>query len=456
MASAAANVFAPVHVLKGDVQFKPYQKGVALCLSGGGYRAMLFHLGSIIRLNELGTLSKVRRVSSVSGGSIVAAQLGLQWQKLNWENGKATNLEQLVVNPIRELAGKTLDSNWKTVLAELGAVGLGTTDEVIKIFKKLFKSESKSSFFSNHFPIGAGVQVSKLYQELLFQGATLQDLPDQPSFFINATNLQTGNLWIFSKAKMGDSKIGFIASPTVKLADAVAASSAFPPVLSPFILKLNGDEVWQPGGTHIEELGVEHETFGEQYDESLVDEMDEELDKELKSTEFKKRIFLTDGGAYDNLGIETSWKRFYKILISDGGAHISTQISPATELVFQGIRVADVMNAQVRMLRKRQVIGSLKLTKSRVGAYWSIRGELTEKSDAQPLNPKLLQCPLDQVHRLAHEPTRLRAMQPQIIDWLINWGYAKCDGIVRGYASEFVDANPPNPIFPSKNQGIGA
>ncbi len=45
-----------------------FSEGVALCLSGGGYRAMLFHLGAIIRLNELGGLKTLARVSSVSGG----------------------------------------------------------------------------------------------------------------------------------------------------------------------------------------------------------------------------------------------------------------------------------------------------------------------------------------------------------------------------------------------------
>src|SRR5262245_28221555 len=52
-----------------DLSFKP---GIALCLSGGGYRAMLFHLGALWRLNEAGLLSQLKRISSVSGGSITA------------------------------------------------------------------------------------------------------------------------------------------------------------------------------------------------------------------------------------------------------------------------------------------------------------------------------------------------------------------------------------------------
>ena len=46
--------------------------GIALCLSGGGYRAMIFHLGALWRLNQLGFLKNLSRVSSVSGGSITA------------------------------------------------------------------------------------------------------------------------------------------------------------------------------------------------------------------------------------------------------------------------------------------------------------------------------------------------------------------------------------------------
>jgi NTE family protein len=43
------------------------EPGIALALSGGGFRAMLFHAGALMRLNELGVLSRVARISSVSG-----------------------------------------------------------------------------------------------------------------------------------------------------------------------------------------------------------------------------------------------------------------------------------------------------------------------------------------------------------------------------------------------------
>src|SRR5215467_6566845 len=60
-------------------------QGTALCLSGGGYRAMVFHLGALWRLNELGMLRGLARVSSVSGGSITAALLGSRWRELDFD-----------------------------------------------------------------------------------------------------------------------------------------------------------------------------------------------------------------------------------------------------------------------------------------------------------------------------------------------------------------------------------
>src|SRR3954470_17475209 len=81
----------------------------ALCLSGGGYRAMLFHVGAICRLNELGYLPRLARISSVSGGSITAGVLGMNWGALTFEDGRATNLDRLLVEPIRRLASRTID-----------------------------------------------------------------------------------------------------------------------------------------------------------------------------------------------------------------------------------------------------------------------------------------------------------------------------------------------------------
>ena len=81
------------------------QRGVALCLSGGGSRAALFHLGVVIRrLNETGVLSQVNTITSVSGGSIFAAHLAAKVASPGPPPEiRSPNFEALVVPGLRSL-----------------------------------------------------------------------------------------------------------------------------------------------------------------------------------------------------------------------------------------------------------------------------------------------------------------------------------------------------------------
>src|SRR5437660_640190 len=82
---------------------------ISLFLFGAGYRAMLFHLGALRRLNELGLLPKLTKLSSVSGGSIVAGRLAATWRSLEFEaNGVAKNFAKLMVPSLCDLAAITL------------------------------------------------------------------------------------------------------------------------------------------------------------------------------------------------------------------------------------------------------------------------------------------------------------------------------------------------------------
>ena len=84
--------------------------GVALCLSGGGYRAMLFHVGVVWRLHEAGWLQRIDRVSSVSGGSITSGVLALAWTKLSQSADRKKAFQDLVVAPVRKMAGTSIDT----------------------------------------------------------------------------------------------------------------------------------------------------------------------------------------------------------------------------------------------------------------------------------------------------------------------------------------------------------
>jgi NTE family protein len=186
---------------------EPMDKGIALALSGGGFRATLFHLGSLWRLNELGYLPKLDRVSSVSGGSITSGVLGLHWNQLNIVNQVASKFNEVVVAPLRNFCSKDIDAP---------AIGEGALLP--------WKSVSDA--------------IQEEYNEHLFKKAILQDLPDKPRFVFNTTNFQTGNSFRFSKPYAGDYRLGLLKDPEYSLALAVTASSAFPPFLSPVILSI--------------------------------------------------------------------------------------------------------------------------------------------------------------------------------------------------------------------------
>jgi len=354
---------APVRFIPGDEQKAP-QAGIALCLSGGGYRAMLFHLGALWRLNELAYLPRLARISSVSGGSIVAGVLGLKWPRLSFDGGGvAAAFQSEVVAPVRDLAGRTIDA--------------------ADILKGIFLPGSISD------------RVANSYRDRLFGTATLQDLPETPRFVINATNVQSGALWRFSKPFMADWKVGVIRNPTVELAVAVAASSAFPPVLSPARLKLD------PGS------------------------FDPNSGQGLQQPPYTTEAVLTDGGVYDNLGLETAWKNYRTVLVSDGGGHIAPEPEPHSDWARHALRINDLIDNQVRDLRQRQLIGSFNAGE-RTGTYWATRSDI-----AKYPAPGALPCPFAATEQLAAVPTRLSHIDDDVQERLINWGYAICDAAMR-------------------------
>src|SRR3989442_13581900 len=77
-----ADARAPVSFIPSDTPERGPEDGIALCLSGGGYRARLFHRGALWRINGLGVLPHLARISSVAAGPIAARLLGLRWRPL--------------------------------------------------------------------------------------------------------------------------------------------------------------------------------------------------------------------------------------------------------------------------------------------------------------------------------------------------------------------------------------
>jgi NTE family protein len=384
-------------------QNNPLEQGTGLALSGGGFRAMLFHAGALARLNEFGVLSKVKRIAGVSGGSIAAGILAAKWGSLTaGTSGVFANFKTAYVDPVLDFSKNKLD----------------VRDALTGLLP--FTSIAQ--------------QVAGSYDSLLFHGKTLQDLPENPEFVFCATNLETGVLWRFTKAYAGDYVVGEIASPKFRLADAVAASAAFPPVFSPIELKTSPTDFrdWPS------DAGATPKT---------------------DPAPFRQKILLTDGGVYDNHGVEPIVKRFTTLLVSDGGAPFVRQSDVHTDWLNQLYRVNELMDNQVRALRRRDLIARFQegITGAtpaagaaiadqygRLGTYWGI------DTHPQRTLADMIPCSSTVIDRLAAAPTRLTDLGLVTSKQLINWGYAVCDYCVRKYyaAGTATGTSPPKLPYP--------
>ena len=344
---------SPVRAIPTDTGEEP-ETGVALCLSGGGFRAMLFHLGVIWRLKEAGWLERIDRVSSVSGGSITAAVLALGWDG---------DFQERVVAPVRGLARRNLD--WTAVLEGTFLPG-SISDKVVAA-----------------------------YRDFVVGPAVLADLPARPDFVINATNVGTGALARFEREGVKDWRVGWLADDQIPLAVAVACSSAFPPVLSPHRLRPDPERWLDAEGC------------------------------DLATPEHRSELVLSDGGVYDNLGLETAWKRCRTLIVSDAGGRMAAEERPEGDWPRHMLRVLRVIDNQVRALRKQQVIEGLRRG-ARDGVYVGIRSDIRDYALADALP-----APLDRTLALAELPTRLESLSEDVQERLINWGYAVGDAGLR-------------------------
>jgi len=375
---------------------------------------MLFHVGALWRLQEFGYLNStasaphagrygpLARISSVSGGSITSAHVALRWPRLATDDASAdvrsAAFAAEVVGPIRQFSTVNIAGlNFAAILKMIGAIVL---------------------------PGSVNSYVTRAYRRHLYGKASLQDLPDVPRFVINASNLQSGALWRFSKPYIWDWRVGQIKNPTMALARAVAASSAFPPPLSPARFSfLDSDYVTGTGG-------VGHD--------------------DLQRPPYTTRVRLSDGGVYDNLGLETAWKHYQTILVSDAGKPFQFEPKPWSDWLSLALRVNGCMDNQVRSLRVRPLIAAFPPgatgPSARNGCYWGIGTDISFYS-CQGRLP----CPVDKTAKIAAVPTDLAKKSEATQEQLINWGYAVCDAAIRTY----VDSTLPAPSGFPYRRGVG-
>jgi NTE family protein len=209
---------------------------------------------------------------------------------------------------------------------------------------------------------------------------------------------------------MGDFYVGYCDACRVRVSDAVAASSAFPPGFSAFRLRLPKEVAFSRGDPWGEERVVSAKR-GDQ-DHGPVEQP----------------VLLTDGGVYDNLGVEPVWKRYKTLLVSDAGRPFESVLESGQAIITRLKRVADISMEQVAAVRKRWLVADF-LDQKRAGAIWTLHTrledfELTDSCGYGPEVRKLL-------HRVR---TDIDAFTEGEIACLENHGYSLADAALRSRA----------------------
>lgn len=246
---------------------------IGIALSGGGSRAMAFHLGCLRALHDRGILEKVSVLSAVSGGAVIGAMYAYSddsFEAFEERVQKALS-KGMVWGIVRHtfFSPEALKIASAIILAGIAAIAgrvvqiMGALLGLVKIKRPLPqlarwildllpRFASRTTAFERH--LGKAYFGAKTLDEVGRPGLAV---------VINGTELRTESAFRFGSQESGNWRFGWLVDP-VRVATAVAVSAAFP---------------------------------------ALLPAIDRRLTFEKKGVQTKHRVILTDGGVYDNFGI---------------------------------------------------------------------------------------------------------------------------------------------------------
>jgi NTE family protein len=225
-------------------------------------------------------------------------------------------------------------------------------------------------------------------------------LPTNPRFIFCATELTHGVDFIFERTRAGSHQRQLFDDDLGgwEVARAVAASSCFPPIFQPLPINI-------PSDSRLQGLNAQAAATG-----STV----------------TSRLELSDGGVYDNLGIEPVWRDSATLLVSDGGAPFTTASDRG--LFWRLNRWAAIGGHAAGSMRKRWLISNY-LGGGLTGAYWGIGSSALHYSEnREGYGLELVR------RRIANIRTDLDVFSDAEAEVLQNHGYSLADAAIRVHA----------------------
>jgi NTE family protein len=251
----------------------------------------------------------------------------------------------------------------------------------------------------------------------------LSALPATPRFTFCATDMAFGVDWEYSRTRAGNYQAGYKRTglDTIPVAHAAAASACFPPIFEPLDPKVAAGDF--SGG----------------------------LATGADADRCRERVRLSDGGVYDNMGLEPLWKDVETLLVSDAGGDFEFSADRGT--ISDIKRYPDIMGNQARALRRRWLIASFTTgnagpggSPGLKGTYWATSGYRAKYDPADTGGYSE-----DIANLIAHIRTDLDEFSPGECAALENHGYLMADVAIKVWVPELYNAaapvQPPYPEF---------
>lgn len=206
-------------------------------MSGGGFRASLFHLGVLKRLHELEILEKATHISAVSGGAVTAAL----YVDLKCRKGAGFTFQQLEESLLKGVK-KNPRTRWLVV-----TLAMRLTLRLLPLYVWVFLEKSLRDRFS----------FDRFFRDEFFGTRKLTDLAGNgcavpiPRLILNTTSLELGQDFFFTPDYIGPRELAALglqqsnsrANPaTVPISRAVGASACFPIAFTPYSVDIAPDK----------------------------------------------------------------------------------------------------------------------------------------------------------------------------------------------------------------------
>lgn len=353
---------------------------IGLALSGGGVRAMAFHLGLLKFLVDNNEFQNIRHISSVSGGTLIVGLIyGLNESK--WPSQKKFS---------KKIYPKIINFLSKRPLVELKDIPYFILNLHLMVFDRRFLLAKQ---------IKRKWKIDSLFNEI----------DEKICWDVCATTKETGNRFRIKKEHLGDHSIGRTHINDLTLQDVMSISASVPILIGNKKLRTS-DYSWT--------------------------DYNEKYGKNNSLSSFKK-ITLLDGGVYDNLGLESLYNIASGEIKQETGVDFIIVSDASKPLGLKSLlRVSDIMMTNINKLRQRNFMNFV--TNNKRGIFVKLGsniGEHIEKAKSSNLNiPSILNknhLSDSELKIIREYGTSLSGIPENKLNLLVKHGYDLCEAYLN-------------------------